>query len=85
MRSIYIYDISSLRVKCPETRVKSLGTTGLAAGFFKCEVTVYHQRKEGLKTADNAGLVPIFSVWNDDITTEKNASLGCPELLLLLQ
>jgi len=50
----------------------------LAAGFFKCGVTVYGQRKEGLKTADTAGLVPIFSVWNDDITIEKNAKLGWP-------
>jgi len=54
----------------------------LAAGFFKRKVTVYHQRKEGLKTAHTAGLEAIFSVWNNDITTENNAKLGWPEMLL---
>ena len=48
--------------------------TGFVAGFFfKYIVTVYHQRKEGFKTADTEGLVPILSVRNDDISIEKNA------------
>jgi hypothetical protein len=55
---------------------------GWQLDFLSIELTVYHQRKDGLKTADTAGLVPIFSVWNNDITTEKNAKLGWPELLL---